>query len=239
MYEQIIIPKQPWPYVGGWCEGFVSGSFGESSAPQKDKNGNWFTTGPYSSAMSAWNANVGGGNHPNEQPPKGLYVPVYFSLGSTNAGHSAIVRPDGTVLSSTQGGWHASGAVHPNLKHLIDTYARFNNGCTYLGWKEFAGNARVIKRKENDMVQDNDLDFNVLSQTFKNMTGRSLSRAEYNGQVGRKWQDVLITFQGSNESNTWFSKAANSGKASVSTPDVDNLIRLSEQTLNAAKALKK
>lgn len=155
MYEQVIAPEYPFPYVGGWCEGFVGGSFGQSTPPKQDAYGNWYTTGPYPSAMSAWNANVGGGNHPNEQPPAGVYAPVYFTLGNVPAGHVAYTRPDGTVVSSTQGGYHSAGFIHPNLQHLIDTYSNpaYGNGkCTYLGWKEFVGNARVIKKKEDNAV---------------------------------------------------------------------------------------
>lgn len=194
MYEQLIKPTFPWPYVGGWCEGFVSGSFGQSSKPQKDKFGNWFTTGPYPSAMAAWNANVGKGNHPNEQPPKGLYVPVYFKLANVSAGHSAIVRPDGSVLSSTQGGWHSAGAVHPNLQHLIDTYSNpaYGNGkCTYLGWKEYAGNAQVIRKKE-DIVKPSDAQIQDMFGVNRVKGPNAQQMSYYRGQDIRVLQSDIL-----------------------------------------------
>lgn len=149
-YQQLITPKVPWPYVGGWCQGFVEGSFGQATAPKQDAQGNWYTVGPFPSAKAAWDANYGDGRHPGEQPPKGVAVPVYFTLGSTPAGHVAISMPDGTVLSSTQGGWHSAGTVHPNLQDLINVYAKYNNGCTYLGWSEYAGKAQVVKGSDMD-----------------------------------------------------------------------------------------
>lgn len=75
----------------------------------------------------------------------------------------------------------------------------------------------VIPQGEETMVQDTDWDFDVLSQTFKDCTGRALTRDEFKGQVGRKWQDVLVTFQGSPET------AAYRQKAESATDDVTTL----------------
>jgi hypothetical protein len=133
-YTQLRDANWKVPYVGGWCLKYVQDAFG--------------TDHPYASAIDAWNANFGGGNHPGELPPQGRTVPVYFSLGDVTAGHVADSLNDGTVASSTQGGSHAQGFIHPNLQNLIDTYAKYNGGCTYLGWSEYVGTVQVVNQNQ-------------------------------------------------------------------------------------------
>lgn len=145
MWNQLIDANWRIPYIGGWCEGFVEGGFGQAALPKQDQDGNWYTTGPYGSATNKWESNPGNGNHPGELPPVGKTVPVYFSLGSTPQGHTAISLDDGMVASSTQWGIHSQGYIHPNLDDMIAIFGRYNNGCTYLGWSEYAGNAQVLQ----------------------------------------------------------------------------------------------
>lgn len=121
-------------YVGGWCLKYVQDAFA--------------TDHPYPTAMAAWNANYGGGNHPNEEPPLGITVPVYFALGSVSAGHVAIRLDDGWVASSTMPGEHSAPYYHRNLADLIAVYGKYNGGCTYLGWSEFVGTVRVVQDVE-------------------------------------------------------------------------------------------
>ena len=130
MWSQIRDANWKVLYVGGWCLKYVQDAFG--------------TDHPYPSAIDAWNANYGNGNHPNEQPPSKT-VPVYFSLGNVPAGHVAISLDDHTVASSTQAGTHPSGYLHPNLQNLIDVYGKYNGGCTYLGWSEYVGTVHVLQ----------------------------------------------------------------------------------------------
>jgi len=118
------------PYKGGWCLKYVQDAF---KAPHI-----------YPSASASWKANYGNGNHPGELPPVGKTVAVYFSLGNVPEGHVAISLDDGCVASSTQGGNHPQGFIHPNLNNLINMYAKYNGGCTYLGWSEYAGPMKVL-----------------------------------------------------------------------------------------------
>lgn len=143
-YQQLVTPNTNIPYVGGFCEGFVEGTVGQATLPTLTHQ---TMSGVYSTASNAW-ANLPG-KHPGEQPPSGVTVPVYFSLGSTPAGHVAISLPDGRVASSTQSGFHTTAYIHPSLTDLINTYAKYNNGCTYLGWSEYIGKLQVVK--EGDM----------------------------------------------------------------------------------------
>lgn len=117
------------PYTGGWCLKYVREAFGQPAV--------------YQNATTAWKAN----DFPRKTgyPPAGITVPVYFSLGSTPLGHVAIRLDDLMVASSTQSGTHPKGYLHPNIQDLITMYAKYNQGCTYLGWKEGIGKTRFVE----------------------------------------------------------------------------------------------
>lgn len=159
MAEYIQIEDANWriPYVGGWCEGYVEGAWGQATLPTVK---NPTTSGVWKTATYAWKNNYGNGNHPGELPPEGVTVPVFFSLGSTSDGHVAIKLSDGKVASTTQPGFHTEGYIHPNLQDLINIYAKYNNGCTYLGWSEYVGKKQVVKRKEDESMSEEELKWN-------------------------------------------------------------------------------
>jgi len=140
-YTQLYLPDPYIPYVGGLCEGFVEGTAEQASFPYK-VNGKWTTDGVYPSAASAWAAS--NGNHA-EQPPEGLRVPVFFTLGNNKNGHVALMLEDGRVASSTQTGWHDTAYIHPNLQDLIKVYTRSQGSCTYLGWSEYIGKRKIVE----------------------------------------------------------------------------------------------
>jgi hypothetical protein len=119
--------------TGGWCLQYVRQAFG-MPVLQPD-------------ATAAWNSN----DFPRRtgQPPAGITVPVYFSLGSTPQGHVAIRLDDLKVASSTKAGTQKTGYLHPNIQDLINMYAKYNKGCTYLGWKEGMGTTRFVTYVED------------------------------------------------------------------------------------------
>lgn len=121
------------PATGGWCLQYVRQAFGLPVL--------------HPDAMSAWNAN----DFPRRtgQPPAGITVPVYFSLGSTPQGHVAIRLDDLKVASSTKAGTQKTGYLHPNIQDLITMYDKYNKGCTYLGWKEGMGTTRFVTYVED------------------------------------------------------------------------------------------
>jgi hypothetical protein len=157
-------------YIGGWCLKFVQDAFG--------------TDHPYPSANASWDANFGNGNHPGELPPAGVTVPIYFSLGNVPAGHVAISLDDGSVASSTQGGSHAEGFIHPNLQNLIDTYAKYNGGCTYLGWSEYVGSVQVVSQNQVNQPSQGGTD---MAEKANEDTARILAHGilARNGLAGR------------------------------------------------------
>ena len=139
--SQLILPNYKIPYVGGLCEGYVEGTVGQATLPTPSSP---TTYGVFPSATAAWKANFDGGNHPGELPPPGLRMAVYFTLGSTPAGHTAIQLEDGRIATTPKAGYHANPGIYPSLQAMIDDYAKHNNGCTYLGWSECIGKLRII-----------------------------------------------------------------------------------------------
>jgi len=181
-YKQLRDANMATGYTGGWCLKFVQDSFG--------------TDHPYATAMDSWNTNYGNGNHPNELPPVGKTVPVYFALGTEPAGHVAISLDDGKIASSTQSGYHSSPYFHSNLQNMIDVYAKYNGGCSYLGWKEYVGTVRVVENVTTsqttnqggaDMPIPNADNYHWrYNKAMVNIRGRELSRDEFNKNfVGR------------------------------------------------------
>lgn len=115
------------PYTGGWCLKYVQDAFNTA---------HW-----YPSAIDQW---YGTERRHLEEPPLGITVPIYFSLGDVEAGHVAIRLDDGMVASSTQDGTHPQGYIHKNIQDLINTYAPYNGGCEYLGWGETLADTVIV-----------------------------------------------------------------------------------------------
>lgn len=134
-YQQITNPNLNITYTGGWCLKAVRDAFGIGAR--------------YATATDDWNS----GNQHKEQPPGGLSVPVYFSLGTEPAGHVAIHLPDGKVASSTLSGTHKPLYIHPNMADMIRIYAKANRSCTYLGWSEEVNNVPVVRKEEPEMTR--------------------------------------------------------------------------------------
>lgn len=136
-WKQIKDASMKVGYVGGWCLSYVQDAFG--------------TDHPYPTALAEWNATTAF-NHTDE-PPLGITVPIFLSLGNVPAGHVAIRLSDGYVASSTQYGKHSAPYYHKNIADLVAVYGKYNGGATYLGWSEVVGTQRVV-----ELVPDNATD---------------------------------------------------------------------------------
>lgn len=134
-YKQLRTPNLDITYTGGWCLQAVREAFGVAAK--------------YGTAMEDWQS----GNQHVGTPPTGIAVPVYFSLGIEPAGHVAISLPDGRVASSTKNGTHKGLYIHPDLQDLVNIYAKYNQGCTYLGWSTEVNDTPVIEEEES-MTQE-------------------------------------------------------------------------------------
>jgi hypothetical protein len=189
-YTQTITPNPTVACQPGYCLKYVQDAFG---------------LGPvYPTATAAWNAS--NSKHQDRSFPPGCWLAVWFKLATVPAGHVALLAPDGSVWSSSDPNTNVPHQ-HPSLDALIQYYAKANP-LTYLGWTEDVEGTLVVKQGANIVVEDTQLNFDVLSQTFKNMTGRALTRPEFAAScAGRNWEDVLITFQGSTETTDFFEKA--------------------------------
>lgn len=136
-----------------------TGEIGECLAKQEDVYG--AKHGVYPTAIAAWNAIPSQYKHPNEEPPAGVAVLLWWKY--LNAGHTASGLADGTILSAPystspnaayqQGG--TTQAVLPNRAVLERIYS--NNGThplTYLGWSEYLVNVRVVQPQGNIMTKE-------------------------------------------------------------------------------------
>lgn len=137
-YVQVKDANWRIPYRGGWCLQYVREAFGIKAV--------------HPDATKAWKAKDF--YQHKGQPPKGITVPVFFSLGSTKQGHVAIRLDDLMVASSTQAGRHSKGYLHKNINDLIKLYAKYNEGCTYLGWKEGINGVRVVRYEPTITTKD-------------------------------------------------------------------------------------
>jgi len=203
MYEQVIQPNTNFPYVGGLCEGFVEGSFGQASAPYKLPNGQWTTSGVWPSATAAWQTNYGNTNH-EYLPPSGVSVPVYFELGSTQYGHVAISLPDGRIISSSLPGYNKSGYVYKNLDAMILDYANNNKYCSYLGWSEYVGKARAVKLKEESMkVTPQNLKYLYLGIYAEDVPDSKLAKDSMIGWDYAEATQVMLDYANKNNYAYW------------------------------------
>jgi hypothetical protein len=197
MARQLVKPNFEIIEIAGWCLRFSDKVFGLNAA--------------YPTAWQAWTNTKF--KHEDRNFPPGVAVPVWFDWvgdvgsGRQRYGHVAVRAPDGKIwsapLSGTGRAWFAT---------VDDLTRAFGNGMKYVGWSEDISNVKVIETGEQNMVEDTQLNFDVLAQTFQDMTGRPLVRAEFNSQVGRTWQDVLITFQGSVETAAYEEKTRGNSK---------------------------
>lgn len=197
-YVQVVDANWRIPYVGGWCEGYVEGAWGKATQPTQN---NQTTSGVYASAMTAWNSEP---NKHYDLPPRGITVPVYFSLGSTSYGHVAIRLDDLMVASSTQSGFHTQGYLHPNIDNLIKLFAQYNNGCTYLGWGEHVGGMRVVEYQPDITTKDETTTSHIAFET-KYVEDATLPKDEektlQEGQDGYRTIVTRITFSDGVETN--------------------------------------
>lgn len=147
--EQLILPNYAIAYTGGKCEKYVENTTGQS--------GVWgaavIPVPPYS-YTGAWRENYNGWNHSGEQPPRGFRVPVFFSLGDNPEGHVAIWIGDGRIATTPKVGNHPTAYIYPSMQAMIDDYAKYNGGCTYLGWSEGIGKKQVVKGDTMEIDKD-------------------------------------------------------------------------------------
>jgi len=174
-------------YTGGWCLAYVQNAF--------------HTDHPFPTALAAWNANVGGGNHPGEVPPLGITVPVYFSLVGEPAGHVAARLDDGYVASSSDPGYHARPYLHPNLDHLMRYYGGYRP--SFLGWSEWVGYVKVVGWEDYHNEEfGNDILFERITEEDPTLP-LGETRIKQVGVNGRNsWTDQVRTVDGTEQSRT-------------------------------------
>ena len=117
-YTQLVTPNPHIPCQPGWCLQYVRQAFG---LPAR-----------HPTATAAWEASES--KHRDRNFPKGIWLPVWFSLANEPAGHVALMAPDGSVFSTSDLG--TVPHQHLDLSDLMNYYARYGMTLTYLGWTE-------------------------------------------------------------------------------------------------------
>jgi len=115
---QLVTPNPHIPCQPGWCLQYVRQAFG---LPAR-----------HPTATAAWEASES--KHRDRNFPKGVWLPVWFSLANEPAGHVALMAPDGSVFSTSDLG--SVPHQHLDLSDLMNYYARYGMRLTYLGWTE-------------------------------------------------------------------------------------------------------
>lgn len=86
------------------------------------------------------------------------------------------------------------------------------------GWSGRVNPSDYLTKGSKQMVEDNQVHFDTLSQTFYWMAGRKLSRAEFGiSCVGRPWDEALRNLFASSEVNKWeqYALAGKGGSGAV------------------------
>lgn len=146
--------------------------------------------------------------HADRNIPGGVYVPIWFEgyWNGVNYGHVAIYK-DGVCWSSP----YSNKGTHDQLGN-IETVERIY-GMKYIGWSEDIGGTTVIRKGDNDMVEDIQRHFDIYSQTFANATGRKLTRNEFRiSFVGRDKAEVQTVIHQSAETAAYARLAADGKK---------------------------
>jgi hypothetical protein len=116
--RQLITPNPNIPCQPGWCLQYVRQAFNLPAA--------------YPTATAAWEASSS--KHRDRNFPKGVWLPVWFSLANEPAGHVALMAPDGSVYSTSD--YANVPHHHLDLSDLMNYYARYDMTLIYLGWTE-------------------------------------------------------------------------------------------------------
>jgi len=180
--RQVITPNPHIPCQPGWCLQYVRQAFGLPAA--------------YPTATAAWEASES--KHRDRNFPKGVWLPVWFSLANEPAGHVALRSPSGTVFSTSDLG--TVPHEHLDLADLMNYYARYGMTLKYLGWTEDVAGYPVLTDgglAAQGSITEGDI-FMALTDAEQK---RLLAAADrINGRV--KDQDVLNAADGAYMNNT-------------------------------------
>lgn len=129
-YNQIRVPNWNIACAPGWCLQYVRQAFG---LPAR-----------HPTATAAWDASTS--KHRDQRFPGGVWLPLWFAVRGVPAGHVVLRAPNGNIYSTTHP-VRLTPTFHPNLAHLMKTYADAGLPLTYLGWTEDVAGYSVVAPK--------------------------------------------------------------------------------------------
>nr|DAK55872.1 MAG TPA: hypothetical protein [Caudoviricetes sp.] len=159
-YIQQVTPNvNVWGYSGG-CLQYVD----DGVNPPKRQ----------ATAQISWDYAVNTGTaHPNEQPPKGVWVPVYYSIDNgqwAGYGHIAWYYSDGNTTKIYDSEYGAGIRVAPYSSHQ-DLFNYMGWQMRYYGWSEAVDGLTIVKPKpkeEPKPEEEVNLDMYIIKNLNKN-----------------------------------------------------------------------
>lgn len=117
------------------------------------------------------------------------------------------------MASSSYAGYHTAPLIYPNLQALINDYAKYNNGCTYLGWSEYIGRQQVVKENSVELIEDAPNWRARVSREFMAHWGRTFTEEEFQGMVGRTMLNLAEILGDNPETDNQISRASTGRQA--------------------------
>jgi hypothetical protein len=129
-FTQVRTPNWNIACAPGWCLQYVRQAFGLPAH--------------HPTATAAWDASTS--KHRDQAFPAGVWLPLWFAVKGVPAGHVVLRAPNGNIYSTTTPNKYTP-TFHPNLAHLMKTYADAGLPLTYLGWTEDVAGYSVVAPK--------------------------------------------------------------------------------------------
>jgi hypothetical protein len=126
-WKQLHKPNTGIPVTPGWCLTYVQDAFGA----------------PWSGATATQGWQLAKKKHKDGKYPKGVAVPVWFSMAGVPAGHVVIRMADGSVYSTSSP--TSTRATHHSSMTALKSY--YGGRLTLRGWSEDLNGYRVVKEE--------------------------------------------------------------------------------------------
>lgn len=132
-WTQVTTPVINRPAVSGMCLQYVDDCV---NAPARQP-----------SAQASWNVNVANGVAHGENPPVGVWIPIYFSINNgqfAGLGHVAWYYSDGVSTQIHDANVHAG--MRPPYSSISELMTWMGWNMSYLGWSEVVDGSRAVTR---------------------------------------------------------------------------------------------
>lgn len=239
MARQLVNPNINITEKAGWCLSYARRVFGAPAVEPSAWDG--WTRAKY--------------RHEDRNFPAGVAVPVWFDwtgdvgAGRQRYGHVAVRTADGKIWSSP-----LTGTGRSWFTTVDDLTRAFGGGMRYVGWSEDISGVRVIEGEDNQVIQNNDSEYERWGKLHRRVRGNWFTREDFNdhivGMDERTFVDNVINNPQADYreyagdignvaiQNNWWEQI-NTPQAGITDDEIDEVIKQAQEVLEAAKDLKK